>query len=79
VTVSCGGGSAFSGSECSMCGSMARQLIVQPHFLHFTTQALGSPTLRPVISTIIGEQKEKVIWFHEHNQAPEFSTRQALT
>ena len=42
TTVSCGGGSAFSGSACSICASMARQLTVQPHFLHFTTQAVGS-------------------------------------
>ena len=28
---------------------MARQLIVQPHFLHLTTQAVGSPKFRPVI------------------------------
>jgi hypothetical protein len=40
---------------------MARQLIVHPHFLHLTTQALGSPKFRSVISAIIGEQKGKVI------------------
>src|SRR6266567_166188 len=40
---------------------MARQLMVQPHFLHFTTQAVGSPRFRPVIHAMIGEQKEKVI------------------
>lgn len=40
---------------------MARQLIVQPHFLHFTTQAVGSPKFRPVISAMIGEQKGKVV------------------
>jgi hypothetical protein len=40
---------------------MARQLMVQPHFLHFTTQAVGSPRLTPVMPPIIGEQKEKVI------------------
>jgi hypothetical protein len=28
---------------------MARQLIVQSHFLHLTTQAVGSPKFRPVI------------------------------
>ena len=28
---------------------MARQLIVQPHFLHLTTQATGNPKFRPVI------------------------------
>jgi len=28
---------------------MARQFIVQPHFLHLTTQAVGSPKFRPVI------------------------------
>src|SRR6266498_4898931 len=60
MTVSWGGGSALSGSECSTCGSMARQLMVQPHFLHFTTQATVSPKFRPAIPAIIGEQKEKV-------------------
>ena len=40
---------------------MARQLIVQPHFLHLTTQATGSPKFRPVIRAIIGEQTTKVI------------------
>jgi hypothetical protein len=39
---------------------MARQLIVHPHFLHFTTQALGSPRFRPAIPAIIGEEKGKV-------------------
>jgi len=34
---------------------MARQLIVQPHFLHLTTQAVGSPKFRPVIPAMIGE------------------------
>jgi len=48
MTVSWGGGPALSGSECSICGSMARRLIVHPHFLHLTTQALGSPKFRPV-------------------------------
>ena len=42
MTVSLGGGSALSGSTCSIWGSMARQLMVQPHFLHFTSQAAGS-------------------------------------
>ncbi len=64
----------MSGSACSMCGSIARQLIVQPHFLHFTTQAEGSPKFRPVISAIIGEQKEKVI-SHEHTPVVDFSAR----
>jgi len=44
MTVSWGGGSAFSGSACSSCESIARQVMVQPHFLHFTTQAAGSAT-----------------------------------
>jgi hypothetical protein len=60
TTVSCGGGSALSGSACSICASMARQLTVQPHFLHFTTQAVGSPS--PLVTpTIIGECMAKVI------------------
>ena len=60
TTVSCGGGSALSGSACSICASMARQLTVQPHFLHFTTQAVGSPS--PLVTpTIIGEYMAKVI------------------
>ena len=42
---------------------MARQLIVQPHFLHLTTQATGSPKFRPVIRAMIGEQTTKVISF----------------
>ncbi len=29
--------------QSSICGSMARQVMVQPHFLHLTTQAWGSP------------------------------------
>ena len=61
MTASRGGGSALSGCECSVCGSMARQLIVQPHFLHLPTQATGSPGLRSVITAMIGERKEKVI------------------
>ena len=40
---------------------MARQLIVQPHFLHLTTQATGSPKFGLVIPAIIGEQTTKVI------------------
>src|SRR5579864_429767 len=40
---------------------MARQLMVQPHFLHLTTQAVGSPKFGPVIAVMIGEEKEKVI------------------
>ena len=42
---------------------MARQLIVQPHFLHLTTQATGSPKFRPVIPAMIGEETTKVIPF----------------
>jgi hypothetical protein len=37
-----------------------RQLIVHPHFLHLTTQAVGSPKFRPVIPAVIGEQTTKV-------------------
>jgi len=40
---------------------MARQLIVQAHFLHLTTHATGSPRSGPVMPLIISEQKEKVI------------------
>jgi len=40
---------------------MARQLIVQAHFLHLTTHATGSPRFRALIPPIIGERKEKVI------------------
>src|SRR5207248_2095215 len=74
MTVSRGGGSAFSGSECSMCWSMGRQLVVQPHFLPLTTQALGRPKFRPVIPAIIGEQKEKVIHSRNTRQFPSFLT-----
>src|SRR5439155_22965936 len=51
---------------------MARQLMVQPHFLHLTTQAVGSPKFRPVIPAIIGEQKEKVISVPGAHAAPSF-------
>jgi hypothetical protein len=39
---------------------MARQLTVQPHFLHLTTQAVGSASSL-VTPTIIGEYMAKVI------------------
>src|SRR6266436_4975442 len=51
----------LSGCECSSWGSIARQVIVQPHFLHFTTQADGSFECAPIMPSIIGEEKEKVI------------------
>jgi hypothetical protein len=38
---------------------MARQVIVQLHFLHLTTQALGSPKFTPVIPAMICEQNAK--------------------
>src|SRR5258708_5289050 len=55
LTESLGGGSDLSGWECSSCGSIARQLIVQLHFLHLTTQADGNLELTPNIAQIIGE------------------------
>jgi hypothetical protein len=39
---------------------MARQLIVQAHFLHLTSHAIGRPRPRPVMPPIIGEQKGKI-------------------
>jgi hypothetical protein len=45
----CGAGSDLSGSACSVCGSTARQVIVQLHFLHLTTQACGSPENVPLV------------------------------
>jgi len=61
ITECAGGGSHLSGSECSVCGSTARQVTVQPHFLHLTTQAWGSAGRTPVIArTIIGEYIAKV-------------------
>jgi hypothetical protein len=42
ITGCCGAGSALSRSACSVCGSMARQVTVHLHFLHFTTQASGN-------------------------------------
>jgi hypothetical protein len=60
TTQSCGAGSALSGSACSLCPWMARQLIVQPHFLHFTSQAVGNASSL-VTLTIIGEHIAKVI------------------
>jgi hypothetical protein len=58
ITGCCDAGSALSGSAYSVCGSTARQVIVRPHFLHFTTQAWGSI---PFPTTIIGEQKENTV------------------
>ncbi len=60
MTVSSGGGSDFSGSACSRCESMARQVTVQAHFLHLTTHADGSAT-GTVTKGIIGEYLAKVI------------------
>jgi hypothetical protein len=60
---SLGAGSASSGCECSVCGSMARQLTVQPHFWHFTTHASGSALESPIMATSIGEEKEKMLSF----------------
>jgi hypothetical protein len=45
-----GGGSDFVGSERSSWGSMARQVMVQLHFLHLTTHAAGSPNDMPIIA-----------------------------
>jgi hypothetical protein len=50
TTSSRGGGSDFVGSERSSWGSMARQVIVQLHFLHLTTHAAGSPEDIPVMT-----------------------------
>jgi hypothetical protein len=50
ITDSWGGGSDLAGSECSSWGSMARQLMVQAHFLHRTTHAAGSPDDMPIMA-----------------------------
>jgi hypothetical protein len=50
TTSSRGGGSDFVGSDRSSWGSMARQVIVQLHFLHLTTHAAGSPDDMPIIA-----------------------------
>jgi len=42
---------------------MARQLMVQPHFWHFTTQAWGSALENPIMATSIGEEKENMLPF----------------
>jgi len=53
MTASCGGGSDFAGSEYSIWGSMARQLMVQLHFLQRTTHAAGSPDEMPIMTDIV--------------------------
>ena len=47
ITGCCGAGSDLAGSECSVCGSRARHVIVQLHFLHFTTHAVDNPEGTP--------------------------------
>jgi hypothetical protein len=50
TTSSRGGDSDFVGSEHSSWGSMARQVMVQLHFLHLTTHAAGSADDMPIIA-----------------------------
>ena len=60
--------SNVSSMDIDSVGRMARQLTVQPHFLHFTTQAVGSAS--PLVTpTIIGEYMAKVIFSQRSNHA----------
>jgi hypothetical protein len=50
----------LSGSACSVCGSMARRVIAQPHFLHFTTEDCGRAENMLFVTPIIIANKRRM-------------------